>query len=230
MTFFIFSQIVLNWFHTFGRKTLPWQIKKNPYKVWISEIMLQQTQVNTVIPYYYKFIETFPNIKTLSNSSLNSVLNLWSGLGYYARARNIYKTANIIQKNFDGQFPNNFVDIIKLPGIGRSTAGAILSFGFNFYSSILDGNIKRVLIRYYSININEKNIEKKLWKIIESITPIYNTDKFNQALMDIGSLVCLKKNPKCNICPLNKKCYSLQNKNWSKYHYYKTNKKKIFQK
>ncbi|AAO27205.1 A/G-specific adenine glycosylase [Buchnera aphidicola str. Bp (Baizongia pistaciae)] len=211
MTTLVFYQTILNWYHHFGRKTLPWQIKKNPYKTWISEIMLQQTQVKTVIPYYCKFIKRFPNIDTLSDSPLDSILNLWSGLGYYTRARNIYKTAKILKQKFNGIFPNSYAEIIKLPGIGKSTAGAILSFGFNLYSCILDGNIKRVLIRYYSININNKYIEKLLWKTIESITPIYHTNKFNQALIDIGALICLKSNPKCNICPLKSTCKSYLN-------------------
>lgn len=212
MTSLKFFQKILNWFHFHGRKNLPWQIKKNPYKVWISEIMLQQTQVNTVIPYYKNFIKLLPNTKILSETSLDTILNIWSGLGYYARAKNIYKTSKILKEKFCNKLPNNFNDIIKLPGIGKSTAGAILSFGFNLYSCILDGNIKRVLIRYYGININDKKLEKLLWKKIQSLTPIHNTAKFNQACMDVGSLICKKSNPKCNICPLYNTCESFKNK------------------
>ncbi|QCI23509.1 A/G-specific adenine glycosylase [Buchnera aphidicola] len=215
---FSFSQLALNWYHLNGRKNLPWKIKENPYNIWIAEVMLQQTQVNTVIPYYQKFINNFPNINILEKSSINKILNIWSGLGYYRRAHNIYYTAKIIVNKFNSVFPNNFYNIIKLPGIGRTTAGAILSFGFNFYACILDGNIKRVLLRYFKIHANTKNeIERKLWAAIELVTPIYNTNKFNQAIMDIGSLICLKSKPKCNICPLNQTCMSLSNNDWSTY-------------
>ncbi|XBC38155.1 MAG: A/G-specific adenine glycosylase [Buchnera aphidicola (Floraphis choui)] len=219
------SQLILNWYHTNGRKYLPWKTKINPYNIWISEIMLQQTQVKTVIPYYIKFIKRFPNINILAKTTINDVLNIWSGLGYYTRAHNIHYTANIIVKNYDGQFPNNFYNIIKLPGIGRTTANAILSFGFNFYACILDGNIKRTLLRYFNLHLNgKKEIEEKLWKIIELITPIHNTNKFNQAIMDIGSLICTKSKPKCNICPIHNKCLSFIKNDWSSY---PINKKKL---
>lgn len=210
---FSISQLVLNWYHVHGRKNLPWQqIKRNPYNVWISEIMLQQTQVNTVIPYYLQFIKKFPNINILCKSSLNSILYLWSGLGYYNRAHNIYKTANIIKTKFNGKFPSTFTNIINLPGIGPSTAGAILSFGFNFCFPILDGNVKRILSRYYNITAHNKTLfEKTLWKTIHLITPIYNTDKFNQALMDLGSFICTRSKPKCILCPLNNKCAFVSN-------------------
>ncbi|XBC37638.1 MAG: A/G-specific adenine glycosylase [Buchnera aphidicola (Meitanaphis microgallis)] len=228
-----FPQLVLNWYHKNGRKDLPWTIKNSPYHTWISEIMLQQTQIKTVIPYYKKFVKTFPNIHVLANSSINDILKIWSGLGYYTRAHNLYSTAKIIIKNYNGKFPNNFFDIIKLPGIGRTTAGAILSFGFNFYACILDGNIKRVLLRYFSIHANTSiKIEKKLWSKVELITPIYNTNKFNQAMIDIGSLICSKHKPKCNICPINKKCISYIKNDWSTYPIIKrkivTTKRNIF--
>ncbi|XBC41750.1 MAG: A/G-specific adenine glycosylase [Buchnera aphidicola (Kaburagia rhusicola rhusicola)] len=216
----LFSQLVLNWYHQYGRKNLPWKKNANPYHTWISEVMLQQTQVKTVIPYYKKFIKHFPNIKILANTSINNILNIWSGLGYYNRAHNIYYTAQIIEKKYHGQFPNHFSNIIKLPGIGRTTAGAILSFGFNFHACILDGNVKRVLLRYFSIREKTKTItEKKLWKKIESITPIYNTKQFNQAIIDIGALICVKSKPKCNICPLKKTCASFIKNDWSTYPY-----------
>ncbi|XBC40215.1 MAG: hypothetical protein U0T62_02570 [Buchnera aphidicola (Nurudea ibofushi)] len=214
----LFSQIVLNWYHTNGRKHLPWKITNNPYKIWISEIMLQQTQVNSVIPYYNKFIQIFPNINILAHTSIDKILNIWSGLGYYTRAHNVHNTSKIVVKNYNGIFPNHFSDIIKLPGIGRTTAGAILSFGFNLYGCILDGNIKRLLLRYFNISFKKKEpIEKKLWNIIKFITPIYNTSKFNQAIIDIGSLICLKSKPKCKICPLIKTCLSFKNDNWNTY-------------
>ncbi|XBC39203.1 MAG: A/G-specific adenine glycosylase [Buchnera aphidicola (Nurudea shiraii)] len=203
----LFSQLVLNWYHQNGRKSLPWKKDKNPYKVWISEIMLQQTQVKTVIPYYKKFIKKFPNVNILAHTTINHILNAWSGLGYYNRAHNIYRTANIIVKNYQGKFPDNLIDIIKLPGIGRTTAGAILSFGFNLYACILECNIKRLLLRYFNLhNYNTKHIDKKLWSIINLLTPIHKTSQFNQAIMDIGALICLKSLPKCYICPINKTC------------------------
>lgn len=213
-----FSQKVLNWYHQHGRKNLPWQKNKTLYTVWISEIMLQQTKVQFVIPYFKKFILHFPNITSLSNADLDKVLYLWSGLGYYNRAKNIYKSAKIIQKKYNGVFPDEFSAIIKLPGIGRSTAGAILSLALNFFYPILDGNVKRILIRYYGICNMLKTVkeEKKLWNIIESITPIYNTNKFNQSMMDIGSLICTHGNPKCHLCPLNQKCIAYIEETWKK--------------
>ncbi|CAL4325561.1 Adenine DNA glycosylase [Buchnera aphidicola (Eriosoma lanigerum)] len=215
----IFSQLVLNWFHQYGRKNLPWQKNNTVYHTWISEIMLQQTKVNTVIPYFKKFILIFPNIQTLANSSLDQVMYIWSGMGFYNRAKNLHRTANIIMKQYNGKFPENFYTIIQFPGIGRTTAGAILSLSFKFYFSILDSNIKRILLRYYAIEgiINNKKIEIKLWKMIELITPIHNTDKFNQAMMDIGALICIPINPKCTICPLNKLCISYKTLTYTKY-------------
>ncbi|CAL4325534.1 Adenine DNA glycosylase [Buchnera aphidicola (Eriosoma grossulariae)] len=225
----IFSQLVLNWFHFFGRKNLPWQKQKNLYNIWISEIMLQQTQVKIVVPYFKKFIKTFPNIKTLANSSLKNIMYVWSGLGYYTRARNLHKTSKIILEKYNGIFPDNFNVIINFPGIGKTTAGAILSFALGSYFSILDSNVKRVLLRFYLIKkyIKNQNSEKKLWKIIELITPIYNTDKFNQAIMDIGSLICTIKQPKCHLCPLNYLCLSYKNQIWLNYKIKKNTKSKI---
>ncbi|QCI25732.1 adenine DNA glycosylase [Buchnera aphidicola (Sitobion avenae)] len=219
MTKYIFSQLVLNWYHKNGRKDLPWQKNKTLYTVWISEIMLQQTTVKSVIPYFKKFISSFPNIKSLNNSQLDDILYLWSGLGYYNRAKNIYKSAQIIKNEYKGIFPDQFIDVIKLPGIGRSTAGAILSLSLNFNYPILDGNVKRILIRYYGIVgfLKDFRIEKKLWDIIELITPIHNTGKFNQGMMDIGSSICISKNPACKICPLNRKCIANIEQKWEKY-------------
>lgn len=227
MKFHIFSQLVINWYHIHGRKHLPWQKNKTLYKVWISEIMLQQTQVNTVIPYFKNFISRFPNLKTLNNGTLDDILYLWSGLGYYKRAKNIYYTAKIIENHFNGKFPRNITDLVKLPGIGRSTAGAILSFSLDYSFSILDSNVKRILMRYYGIAQCLKNTstEKKLWNLIENITPLHNTGSFNQGIMDIGALICTPKIPKCNICPLNLRCVSYKEKEWEKYSF--QNYKKI---
>lgn len=229
MTMYTFSQIVLNWYHINGRKNLPWKKDKTLYKIWISEIMLQQTTVITAIPYFKKFISKFPNIKSLNKGNLDDILYLWSGLGYYKRAENIYKTAKIIQEQYQEKFPTRFSDLIKLPGIGKSTAGAILSLSLNYFFPILEGNVKRILTRYYGIigYSKEKKIEKELWKLIESITPINNTGSFNQGIMDIGALICTPKNPKCNICPLNTKCIAYIKKNWIKYSLKKNKKIKL---
>jgi len=222
-----FSNLVINWFHTNGRKNLPWKIKKNFYFTWISEIMLQQTQVKTVIPFFLKFIKKFPTIQVLSNASINEILNVWSGLGYYTRARNIYKVAQIIKKK-QYKFPDNFYKLIKLPGIGKTTAGSILSFSKGYCFPILDGNVKRILIRYYSIKTSYSNyyLEQYLWKIIKIITPIYNTDKFNQGIIDIGSLICKPRNPQCNICPLNIHCITYKKQNFVSFNTKKNNKHK----
>ncbi|QNS01723.1 MAG: A/G-specific adenine glycosylase [Buchnera aphidicola (Pentalonia nigronervosa)] len=219
MTTYLFSQLILNWYHKHGRKNLPWQKDKTLYLVWISEIMLQQTTVKYVIPYFKRFITYFPNIQSLNNSNLDSILHLWSGLGYYKRAENIYKTAQIINNKYHKIFPDQFKDLIQLPGIGKSTAGAILSLTLNFCFSILDGNVKRILIRYYGIIglTRTKKTENKLWKIIELITPLHNTGKFNQAMMDIGAIICLRIQPKCKICPLNHACIAYKKQEWHKY-------------
>ncbi|WP_187151979.1 A/G-specific adenine glycosylase [Buchnera aphidicola] len=229
MTTHNFSQLILNWYHTCGRKNLPWQREKTLYKVWISEIMLQQTTVKTVIPYFEKFIKKFPNINSLNKSKPDDILYLWSGLGYYKRAENIYKTAKIIQKDYKGKFPKNFSNIIKFPGIGRSTAGAILSLTLNYSFPILEGNVKRILTRYYGIkgHVKETKVEKKLWHLIERLIPINNTGKFNQGIMDVGALICTTINPKCNDCPLKQNCIAYKNKEWEKYPTKKNKKIKL---
>ncbi|WP_343155128.1 A/G-specific adenine glycosylase [Buchnera aphidicola (Kurisakia onigurumii)] len=208
------AQLIINWFHFYGRKELPWKKTNKIYKIWISEIMLQRTKVSTVIPFYNKFIKKFPSFKKLEKSNLNQILYYWSGLGYYSRAHNIYKSVKIIKKKHSGKLPNTIKDLIKLPGIGKTTAGAILSFSINSFVSILDSNIERVLKRFYYIkNINTNNNYKKyLWKVIEKITPIQQTNKFNQGIMDIGSLICTPINPKCIICPLKNFCISYKKK------------------
>jgi len=199
------TQTILNWFHVYGRKNLPWQKNKTVYSVWISEIMLQQTQVKTVIPYFIKFLKKYPTINSISLSSENAVLYEWSGLGYYKRAKNIYKTAKIISSKYNGQFPDVFNHVIKLPGIGRTTAGAILSISYNYFFPILDSNVKRILIRLYGVQFTRynKKIDNILWKKVQSILPMHNAGKFNQALMDLGSLICCPVNPKCKNCPIN---------------------------
>lgn len=203
-----FAENLLSWFDKFGRQNLPWQQNISPYRVWISEIMLQQTQVATVIPYFEKFISHFPNIKTLADASLDTVLHLWTGLGYYARARNIHKAANIIVTEHHQIFPSDLSMLISLPGIGRSTAGAILSIAFQKPSPILDGNVKRVLTRYHAISgyPGDKSVENKLWAIADQNTPKLRCADYTQAIMDLGATVCIRSRPHCELCPLQATC------------------------
>lgn len=214
-----FSTAVLNWYEQYGRKTLPWQIEKSPYHVWLSEVMLQQTQVATVIPYFKRFIEHFPQITDLALAPIDDVLHLWTGLGYYARARNLHKAAQVVSEKFHGQFPTQFDDVVALPGVGRSTAGAILSLSQNQHYAILDGNVKRVLTRYFAIDgwPGNKSVENKLWQLSEQVTPKQDVAKFNQAMMDIGAMVCTRSKPKCSLCPLHRDCIAYQTDSWQQY-------------
>ena len=186
-----FSEKIISWYEINGRKNLPWQ-KKDPYKVWISEIMLQQTQVTTVIPYFNKFISEYPTIKTLASTSLDEVLSLWSGLGYYTRARNIHKTAKILKKDFDCKLPNEIEALMSLPGIGFSTAGAILSLGFEQSGVILDGNVKRVLLRISGNKspMNKYKTEKSLKEFANILLPDSKHKEYSQGLMDLGAIIC----------------------------------------
>ena len=202
-----FSYNLISWHKNNGRHNLPWQLKINPYKVWVSEIMLQQTQVKIVLPYYEKFIKKYPSIKELSNSQLDDILKLWAGLGYYRRAVNLHKSSQIIKKQYKYNFPKIYDEIIKLPGIGKSTAGAIMSLAYKKKYPILDGNVKRVIKRYFAV-IGNENLEKNLWCLSESLLPNKNNDIYTQSIMDLGSLVCTKTNPKCKICPVQKNCKS----------------------
>ena len=203
-----FANRLIKWHEAHGRKNLPWQRNINPYRVWLSEIMLQQTQVTTVIPYFERFLNRFPDIEELSKSDLNEVLGLWSGLGYYARARNIHKTARLIVSEFGSRFPQNLDLLMQLPGIGRSTAGAILSISMNIPSPILDGNVKRVLTRFHTIKgyPEQSEIKKKLWKVAGSHTPNTQFQKYTQAIMDLGATLCSRTIPRCEACPINSKC------------------------
>lgn len=203
-----FSQAVLRWFRRFGRHDLPWQKTATPYQVWVSEIMLQQTQVVTVIPYFERFIKQFPTIKTLALANIDEILAHWSGLGYYARAHNLHRTAQIIHKTCRGQFPTTIEDLTALPGIGQSTAGAIVSLGMHQYAVILDGNIKRVLARYHVLStpVNQSDGINLLWDLAKKYTPQNDSWNYNQAMMDIGAMICTCRNPKCSLCPLKKTC------------------------
>jgi len=180
----------------------------DPYAIWVSEIMLQQTQVNTVIPYYKEFLKSFPTIHYLAKSDLSKVLKVWEGMGYYSRARNLHRASKIVLNHFHERIPDNLKDLLSLPGIGRSTAGAILSFAFHKEAPILDGNAKRVLSRLFAISGNpgENKTEKLLWKISESLIPRGHSNPFNQGLMDLGSMLCTPKDPLCPRCPLRDLC------------------------
>jgi len=208
------SDQLIPWQEKFGRNNLPWQSTKNPYPIWISEIMLQQTQVKTVLPYYRKFMMAFPNVKVLAEADEDSVMQLWSGLGYYARARNLHETAKIIIKQFNGEFPSQLMDLLLLPGIGRSSAGAICSFAYNQKTPILDANVKRVFARFYGIKdwTGILAVEKKLWNLAEMNLPENKSGIYNQALMDLGAILCVKKEPQCFKCPISKTCKSYLNK------------------
>lgn len=206
-----FSRRIIQWQLQHGRKTLPWQQDKSLYKTWVSEVMLQQTQVTTVIPYFNKFIRSFPTVSYLANAPLDEVLHHWTGLGYYARARNLHKAAQFIRDNYHGKFPQEFQQVLGLPGVGRSTAGAILSLTLDKYFAILDGNVKRVLTRHKTIEgwTGEKKIENELWELAEELTPHKKTAIFNQAMMDMGAMVCTRSKPKCSECPVNRDCSAL---------------------
>ncbi|PHM26665.1 endonuclease III [Xenorhabdus ehlersii] len=214
-----FSQVVLEWYHRYGRKTLPWQLEKTSYHVWLSEVMLQQTQVATVIPYFQKFISRFPDVTSLAAAPLDEVLHLWTGLGYYARARNLHKAAQQIVTLHKGKFPTTFDDVVALPGVGRSTAGAILSLSQGKHYPILDGNVKRVLARCYAVDgwPGKKEVENQLWDISTRVTPKQGVEYFNQAMMDLGAIVCTRSKPKCEICPLNTGCIAYANHSWANY-------------
>lgn len=199
-----FAHTLLEWFDQHGRKDLPWQKDKTAYRVWVSEIMLQQTQVATVIPYYERFMQRFPDIKTLANADEDTVLHYWSGLGYYRRARFLHAAAKKILFEFTGIFPNTLSDVITLPGIGRSTAGAILSIAYQIKAAILDGNVKRVLTRLHGID--EWIDDKKLWPIAEEHTPEHRVADYTQAIMDFGATLCIRGKPRCEQCPFQHKC------------------------
>ena len=203
-----FSKNLLAWYHQHGRKNLPWQQHPTPYRVWISEIMLQQTQVQTVIPYFERFMKSFPDLETLAAAPLDDVLHHWSGLGYYARARNLHKTAQLICDQLSGQFPNNADSLELLPGIGRSTAGAILSLAFQQRQPILDGNVKRVLTRFHAIEgwPGKSDIQKRLWKIADKHTPQEEVAAYTQAIMDLGATLCTRSKPDCANCPMHVGC------------------------
>lgn len=203
-----FAARLLAWHARHGRHDLPWQRRRTAYRVWISEIMLQQTQVATVIPYYRRFLARFPGVRALAEASLDEVLHLWTGLGYYARARNLHQAAQAIHDRHGGRFPKDFAAVAALPGIGRSTAGAILALAFEQRHPILDGNAKRVLARHGAVKgrPGERRVEQKLWALAEKRTPARHVADYTQAIMDLGATLCTRARPRCGDCPVAGDC------------------------
>jgi len=202
------SNALLEWYQKNARN-LPWRDQKpDPYRIWISEIMLQQTRVDSVIPYFYRWMEHFPNLDDLAAASQQEVLGVWEGLGYYSRARNLHDTAQIIQKRWGGRLPENVTELKQLPGIGEYTAAAIASFAYNADEAVLDGNVRRVLSRVFDIDLPMRSPagEKRLWQIAQENLPHGRSGAYNQALMDMGSMICTPRQPKCTDCPLRGFC------------------------
>jgi A/G-specific adenine glycosylase len=199
---------LVGWHARHGRHDLPWQSDRTPYRVWVSEIMLQQTQVATVVPYYERFLARFPHVCALADAPVDEVLHLWSGLGYYARARNLHRCAQRIRDEHAGEFPERFEDLAGLPGIGRSTAGAILALSRGGRFAILDGNVRRVLSRYFGIEADtgSRAGTALLWDLAERCTPHDNVATYTQAIMDLGATVCTRRQPRCEGCPLRADC------------------------
>lgn len=199
-----FANTLLHWYQDYGRKHLPWQQDITPYRVWVSEIMLQQTQVATVIPYFERFMERFPDVFSLAAAEQDEVLHLWTGLGYYARGRNLHACAKAVVEQHQGEFPNTVEQLSALPGIGRSTAGAIASISMGIRAPILDGNVKRVLTRYFAVEgwPGTTAVQKQLWDIAERLTPDHSYREYTQVMMDLGATLCTRSKPACGICPL----------------------------
>ena len=203
-----FSEALLQWFDEHGRKHLPWQKRLSLYRVWVSEIMLQQTQVKGVIPYFQRFMTRFPTLAALAAAPLDEVLHCWTGLGYYARARNLHQAALRIRADYQGRFPKQLQQVMDLPGIGRSTAGAILALAANQRHPILDGNVKRVLCRRYAVegHPEQTTVKAKLWNYAERLTPKVRVAEYTQAIMDLGATVCTRTQPRCDECPVRAGC------------------------
>jgi A/G-specific adenine glycosylase len=203
-----FTERLLAWFEIHGRRNLPWQQNVNPYRVWVSEVMLQQTQVATVIPYYERFMGRFPDVQALAAAPLDEVLHLWTGLGYYARARNLRACAQAVVAHHGGEFPQELEAVMALPGIGRSTAGAILALSRGSRHPILDGNVKRVLARVFGIDGDPDSalVLATLWAQAEACTPASNAGAYTQAIMDLGATVCTRARPACTVCPMSTDC------------------------
>jgi A/G-specific adenine glycosylase len=207
-----FAPRVLAWFDRHGRKDLPWQRDPSPYRVWVSEIMLQQTQVATVIPYFERFMRRFPDVRALAAAPLDEVLHHWSGLGYYARARNLHRAARRVCEAHAGVFPDDLASMQGLPGVGRSTAAAVLSLARGRRAAILDGNVKRVLARHFAVAgwPGSGAVQKRLWELAEALTPARRVAHYNQAMMDLGATLCTRSAPACGACPLADTCLAVQ--------------------
>jgi A/G-specific adenine glycosylase len=203
-----FGAAVLDWYDRHGRKDLPWQQGITPYRVWVSEIMLQQTQVSTVLGYFDRFMDALPTVEALATAADDEVLHLWTGLGYYSRARNLHKTAKLIVTEHGGDFPRCVERLAELPGIGRSTAGAIASLSMGLRAPILDGNVKRVLARYVAQDgyPGEPKVARQLWDVAERLTPQTRVNHYTQAMMDLGATLCTRSKPSCLLCPLKAGC------------------------
>lgn len=205
-----YQACLLHWYDQHGRHDLPWQAPFEPYKVWLSEIMLQQTQVKTVIPYFLRFIEKFPTIKSLANADIDAVTPYWAGLGYYARVRNLHKAAQTIMRDYNGRFPSNVAQIESLSGVGKSTAHAVASIAFGQPTPIMDGNVKRVFARLFMLeDIHSPQIQAQLWDYAERLMPNKRTQAYTQAQMDLGATICTRTKPKCLLCPLSNICQAL---------------------
>ncbi|RLU03999.1 MAG: adenine DNA glycosylase [Ketobacter sp.] len=223
-----FRARILDWYQQYGRKDLPWQQQITPYKVWVSEIMLQQTQVTTVIPYFERFMARFPSVMELAQSPVDDVLQHWAGLGYYARARNLHKCAQVVCNQHKGEFPADVDALAQLPGIGLSTAGAIASISMGIAAPILDGNVKRVLTRLHAVAgwPGDKKVADKLWEIAERYTGPEQTREYTQAMMDLGATLCTRSKPACTVCPLVDNCQAAAQGNPTAYPYSKPKKEK----
>jgi A/G-specific adenine glycosylase len=203
-----FAERLIAWHRDFGRHDLPWQNTRDPYRIWLSEVMLQQTQVVTVIPYYERFLAAFPTLAALAEAPLERVLQLWSGLGYYSRARNLHRCAREVMSLHGGVFPRDPEAVAALPGVGRSTAAAICAFAHGTRAAILDGNVKRVLARWRGIDgfPGERSVEQQLWEEAEALLPASGVEVYTQALMDLGASVCVRRQPVCLACPVSGDC------------------------
>jgi len=207
-----FAKTLIRWWHQNGRKDLPWQRNKTAYRVWVSEVMLQQTQASTVVPYFERFLTRFPSVRRLAEASEDEVLEYWTGLGYYRRARHLRTAAIEVVEEHGGRIPTDVDALSSLPGIGRSTAGAIAAIAFQRTATILDGNVRRVLSRFYAISGKRgaAKTEKRLWARAEANTPTTQVDLYTQAIMDLGAIVCVRSNPKCSQCPISNQCRAHQ--------------------
>jgi A/G-specific adenine glycosylase len=207
-----FAERVARWQAVHGRRDLPWQGTRDPYRIWVSEIMLQQTQVAAVIPYYTRFIERFPDIDSLASAPSPAVMSAWAGLGYYSRARNLHRCAQTVVERHRSRFPRTVDELAELPGIGRSTAAAIAAFAFGERAAILDGNVKRVFARHFGVDgyPGAAAVERRLWKLAEEVLPGRGIEAYTQGLMDLGATLCVRSRPRCADCPVSASCVALQ--------------------